>query len=52
MRDAAELKKSLLGTHLIKTDAAEVIANVTEVMVMPQPYGTICAPFNDMSDCA
>lgn len=41
MRDAAELKQALLGTHLIQTDAAEVIANVTEVMVMPQPYGTI-----------
>jgi plasmid segregation protein ParM len=43
MRDAAELKQALLGTHLIQTDAAEVIANVTEVMVMPQPYGTIYA---------
>jgi plasmid segregation protein ParM len=41
MRDAAELKKALLGTHLVQTDSAEVIANVTEVMVMPQPYGTI-----------
>ncbi|MBE2270209.1 MAG: ParM/StbA family protein [Anaerolinea sp.] len=41
MRDAVELKRTLLGTHLIQTDSAEVIANVTEVMVMPQPYGTI-----------
>jgi plasmid segregation protein ParM len=41
MRDAAELKQALLGTHLIQTDSAELIANVTEVMVMPQPYGTI-----------
>ncbi|MBK8034686.1 MAG: hypothetical protein IPK17_35325 [Chloroflexi bacterium] len=41
MRDAAELKKALLGTHLVQTDSAEVIANVTEVMVIPQPYGTI-----------
>lgn len=41
MRDAAELKASLIGKHHIKTDTAELIANVTEVMVMPQPYGTI-----------
>ena len=41
MRDAAELKAALLGQHLIKTDTAEMIANITEVMVMPQPYGTI-----------
>jgi plasmid segregation protein ParM len=43
MRDAAELKASLLGQHLIQTDTAEIIANVAEVMVMPQPYGTIYA---------
>ncbi len=41
MRDAADLKTALLGQHLIKTDTADLIANVTEVMVMPQPYGTI-----------
>ncbi len=41
MRDAADLKAALLGQHLIKTDTADLIANVTEVMVMPQPYGTI-----------
>lgn len=40
MRDAPELKETLIGQHLIKTDACEVIANVTEVIVMPQPYGT------------
>lgn len=43
MRDAAELKASLIGQHLIKTDTAELIAHVSEVMVMPQPYGTIYA---------
>jgi plasmid segregation protein ParM len=43
MRDAAELKASLIGQHLIKTDTAELIAHVAEVMVMPQPYGTIYA---------
>ena len=43
MRDAAELKTSLLGQHLIRTDTADFVANVTKVMVMPQPYGTIYA---------
>ncbi|MDX2136487.1 MAG: ParM/StbA family protein [Chloroflexota bacterium] len=43
MRDAAELKASIIGQHLIKTDTAELIAHVSEVMVMPQPYGTIYA---------
>jgi plasmid segregation protein ParM len=43
MRDADELKASLMGQHVIQTDAADLIANVTEVMVMPQPYGTIYA---------
>ncbi len=43
MHDAAELKAALIGQHLIKTDAAEVVANVAEVMVMPQPYGTLYA---------
>lgn len=41
LRDAAELKASLLGQHVIRTDTADMVANVTEVMVMPQPYGTI-----------
>jgi plasmid segregation protein ParM len=40
MRDANELKEVLLGQHLIETDVCEVIANVTEVRVMPQPYGS------------
>jgi len=40
MRDAGELKEALLGQHLIQTDSCEVIANVTEVIVMPQPYGS------------
>lgn len=43
MRDATELKAALLGQHLIKTDTADLTANVIEVMVMPQPYGTIYA---------
>ena len=43
MRDAAELKDALMGQHFIKSSAAEVVINVVEVMVMPQPYGTIYA---------
>lgn len=43
MRDAAELKAALLGQHLIRTDTADIIANIAEAMVMPQPYGTIYA---------
>jgi hypothetical protein len=43
MWDASQFKQSLLGQHLIKTDAAEFVANVTEVMVMPQPYGSAYA---------
>ncbi|MBZ0284050.1 MAG: ParM/StbA family protein [Anaerolineae bacterium] len=41
MRDSAELKAALVGQHLIQTDNAEFVANITHVMVMPQPYGTI-----------
>lgn len=41
MRDSGQLKASLIGQHLIKTDQGQFIANVGEVMVMPQPYGTI-----------
>jgi hypothetical protein len=52
MPDAGELKAALLGQHLVQTDCAELIANITEVMVMPQPYGTVCAPSNGVSDCA
>ncbi len=38
---AAGLKEMLLGQHVIKTDQADFIANISEVKVMPQPYGTI-----------
>jgi len=43
MRDAAELKAVLFGQHFIQTDAVEMVANIGEVMVMPQPYGTLYA---------
>lgn len=41
MRGSAELKAALIGQHRIKTDQTDFIANVTDVKVMPQPYGTI-----------
>lgn len=41
MRDAASLKKALIGQHPIRTDSTEIIADIVDVMVMPQPYGTI-----------
>lgn len=43
MRGAPALKTALIGQHPINTDLAMFVANVTEVMVMPQPYGTIYA---------
>lgn len=41
MADSPTLKATLLGQHLIKTDTAHLTANVTEVMVMPQPLGCL-----------
>lgn len=41
MRDSQALKDALLGQHLIKTDEVEIVANITDVMVMPQAYGAI-----------
>lgn len=41
MPDAPSLKDALMGQHIIKTDQTEFVANIVEVMVMPQPYGTI-----------
>ena len=43
MRNAAALKEALLGQHHIQTDACDFVVNVTEVYVMPQPYGSIYA---------
>ncbi len=43
MPDSGLLKKTLIGQHLIRTDTTDVVANITEVIVMPQPYGTIYA---------
>lgn len=41
MRGASDLKAALIGLHRIQTDQCDFMANITEVMVMPQPYGTI-----------
>lgn len=41
MSRATELKEALMGQHHIKTDQSDFIANVTDVSVMPQPYGVI-----------
>lgn len=41
MRDASGLKQALIGQHAIQTDITNFVANITECMVMPQPYGTI-----------
>jgi len=43
MRDAAEFKATFMGQHIIKTDTAQLVANISEVMVMPQGYGSIYA---------
>jgi len=41
MGGAAELKTALIGLHHIQTDAADFVANIIDVIVMPQPYGTL-----------
>lgn len=41
MRDAALLKEAFIAQHLIQTNNSEFIANVVDVAVMPQPYGTL-----------
>ena len=43
MADSAQFKAALLGQHVVRTDTTDLVANVSEVMVMPQPYGTIYA---------
>jgi hypothetical protein len=43
MPSADALKAALSGQHAVKTDSADFVANVTEVMVMPQPYGALYA---------
>lgn len=42
MRNAAALKQAFIGRHHIKTDGGvDFVANIVEVMVMPQPVGAL-----------
>lgn len=55
MRKANELKGYLTGQHRITTDLTNFVANITQVYVMPQPYGTIyremLTPRGDLNPC-
>lgn len=41
MADAAQLKETMIGQHVLETDQVSLVVNIGEVMVMPQPYGAI-----------
>lgn len=41
MRGAGAFKRALIGQHRVQTDQGDFIANIADVSVMPQPYGTI-----------
>ncbi|MDZ4768382.1 MAG: ParM/StbA family protein [Chloroflexota bacterium] len=41
MADAASLKSLLIGPHSVMTDRAAFVAHVSDVRIMPQPYGSI-----------
>lgn len=43
MPSAPDIKTALTGSHRVKSDVADFVANVVEVMVMPQPYGALYA---------
>ena len=43
LRDRDSLKSALIGTHRIITDAVDIVLNVTNAIVMPQPMGTVYA---------
>ncbi|MCC6976445.1 MAG: ParM/StbA family protein [Anaerolineae bacterium] len=45
MPDAPALKEALLGHHQVETDAGRFMVEVTQVMVMPQPYGAYYTRF-------
>lgn len=55
MPQAEALKASFRGQHLVKSDRANFIANITEVMIMPQPYGCIYSqsltPAGEVNEC-
>jgi len=41
MTDAAILKKELTGPHRVQTDQSDFVANIQQVMVMPQSYAAL-----------
>jgi len=41
MRYASEIKRTLMGQFPIRTDTANFIANIVQVIVIPQPLGTV-----------
>jgi len=41
MADADNLRDLLIGPHSVKTDRAAFVANIVDVRIMPQPYGSI-----------
>lgn len=41
MADAPGLKKALMKQHCIKTNGCDVVIDVLNVILMPQPYGSI-----------
>lgn len=43
MGQASSLKQALLGQHHVHTDCTHFVANVDEVVVMPEPRGTLFA---------
>jgi plasmid segregation protein ParM len=48
MWDAASLKQAFIGQHQIRTDSTDIVVNITDVIVMPQPYGSLySAMLND-----
>lgn len=55
MSSAPALKAALIGQHRVQTDSADFVANIVDVIVMPQPYGTIYSemltPAGDLNPC-
>lgn len=55
MAESENLKAALTGLHMIDTDATHFVAHITEVIVMPQPYGTVyrnmLTPTGDINSC-
>jgi hypothetical protein len=43
LADGPNLKETLIGQHRVRTDQADFVANITGVLILPQPYGTLYA---------